>query len=289
MNILITAMAFLLILAAVSFGHLKQVVSLTWEGQIYRHHDDLLWEETHKVLNEHAYDAFRALVPNENGEKNSKTCTRFLHIQKLFKDPPSGEDNPVPSLKICKDTHALLQSLIVVLYQNTPFYQETLEAYPDAVSELLKKLLTKGQERHKKNLFPFKAKKSLANIDLEDPVLQNFFYHMLKGSSEEMDPGDEVHYPSLLDFLSLESRDAVLNVYLAPPPLLLALFGDQDTVNEVVIARDKYYDDLMKYPSEKKKSEKELMRNEFEQNFVSRIPKTIDPKTCDFNISGTKP
>ncbi|MBS0623837.1 MAG: hypothetical protein JSS62_04365 [Verrucomicrobia bacterium] len=98
-------------------------------------------------------------------------------------------------------------------------------AIPNAEQEILKALIA-----HKHQAQNFEYPDDLASLDLENPVLQEIFYQMLKGNFA----------PSLLNFITYESpatpNQRKLNLLFAPSELLQVLFPDNFQQVEYLVA-----------------------------------------------------
>lgn len=165
----------------------------------------------------------------------------------------------------------ITKKLIDYLYRNQPFFQQFIQRRPDIVDELLASLIIADDLPKEEKI---KKPADLANLNLGDPLLNSFFYYILKGSpltekeeekeiqesqkgfilkesageaeDEGGDPNKKQYYispkgyHSLLDYIHVD--DAIkIRVYLASEPLLMAIFDHPSTVNAIITMRNELY------------------------------------------------
>lgn len=211
-------------------------------------------------------------------------------------------------------TYMILKKLIYYLYANKQFFQELEKTRPGFVDEIIQKM-----REIVANLPDNKIKyaKDLGNFNFNDEQLNYVTYKMFNGvsvptsaplnsassqsmlqqdqpiledDSETVAPPDanEYHsepgYASLLDFLMFNKKNTKIKVALAGKPLLMAIFDDPNTVNEIIQMRKNIRRELIgKRVSSAQASES------FKNAFLNRRNPSISENILDFNIATTKP
>lgn len=133
---------------------------------------------------------------------------------------------------------------------------------------------------------PFVKVTDLALISLrDDPSIPNFkhnvYYHILRGGRGEFINGHLCRLVALGKYINLNTCPAeILNVYLAPRPLLQALFQNESIVNEVISYRAGLWHTLR----DKKCIDKRILEEQFRQKFLPYIPASIEAKYIGFRI-----
>lgn len=177
----------------------------------------------------------------------------------------------------------LFKNLMTILYNKESFFQDFLKQYPNALDDLIHQLpeavsnLPENQSINKP--------KDLANLNLGNKALNEFFYKMLKGSLflyETKKGIKEEGFPPLTDFLSLK-KGKKLRVYLLPKPLLELLFS-QDTVEEIVQARNYLYREVISNHSTPNEAS-----TRFKAMFEGAVNQNIPQSYIDFSVSKTNP
>jgi hypothetical protein len=219
-------------------------------------------------------------LSDEEPAKKSKVekCTPHLHIGELFTD-----DNLNITDGKGKACFTLLKNLMISMYGNENFYLEAKEEVPDFEDRFLINLYERTKDREKK----VTRVKALATIELDDELQNYVRYKIFNGNKSryDKDSADEVGYYPLLQFTSITKRKTLLSLWLAPKPLLMALFQNPDVVQEVIEARRDIYNDLRK---DKNQSAVTTKENELRLRFSSSIH-DIDTQFIDFKVSRTRP
>lgn len=118
------------------------------------------------------------------------------------------------------------------LYHQTTFYTPTLGK--ELLEALRKRATGRKNEKDKKKTV-YQAE-DLASVDLEDPLLQEKLYKVLKGSEVE---GHSGGYPSLCDFLIVHKNKSLINLYLARYELIEVLY-DAETAQYIMDHRKEW-------------------------------------------------
>jgi hypothetical protein len=155
-------------------------------------------------------------------------------LQKKFRD-----ENPEKYKQIRQITIDLIQ----VLYGHTKFYKKMDQKRPDFVSELLDAIEASTVQMHENSI---KTIQDASKIKLEDPVLQEVYYRMLKGtigkeeSKKELNKelmNSEKAYMPLLTFFNYEDVNSKIKLGLASREILLAIYGNSDLVQKLIDMR----------------------------------------------------
>ena len=216
--------------------------------------------------------------------RNGHRLTSKLHVRSLF----SNDD---PAQKPTQEY--IFRNLLKVLYgsvplciprgDNDPYVQQIFDEVRNKAIELGPKL-------------PMHKAQYLANIELGAPnssASQFALFLILKGGKGEVFPGAPCVVHSLLDYLNMSRRETCVNVYLAPAPLLKALFENDDVVAQICQQRQEIYRKTHKKESPalaaKDNDLLNALSDEFKAQFGSSLPREVDPQFIEFRVSRTKP
>ena len=86
------------------------------------------------------------------------------------------------------------------------------------------------------------------------------------------------------DFISL-NPNLKIRVFLAPPTLLKAIYGDEHHVNKIIETRNELYAEVMK----KEGKDPNLATKEFENTFKGRLTSFDEETLLDYTVSKTDP
>ena len=200
----------------------------------------------------------------------------------------------------------LLIRLIATLYEEKTFFQDVGMKEQD-IEALMKLFFDKAKILAGNT--PIKNKLDLANVIVENSMYEEVIYKILKGNNPiKKKWGDTKlespeNYDSLLEYVNLQKRETLMSVYLAPRPLLLALFQDPAVVEEIIKEREVIYGKLNSKKGDAKLNSvstqdtttpaapapAELYSEEFQRMFAQKLPHDMDPTLIDFAVSKTKP
>lgn len=245
------------------------------------------YEETHITKKE----------VQEEKEKREQKATSRLSFYPFTKKKPTAKD------KRSADQVVMIgKELIKVLYQDQKFYKDLQETRPDFLNDLFQAIQKAIQELPDTQGISKPA--DLANLDLNDPELNEVFYKILKGNKDETIEKRETEkvvqqddldaedfesfdtndgYLSLLDYINMSTKTKI-KIYLASRPLLMALFGDTATVNEIISLRKALFKEIKAKRLDAKDASKI-----FEKNFANRLSLVLDTDFLDFSVSKTDP
>lgn len=207
---------------------------------------------------------------NERQSASSKLSFRLLIDKKEREAYPDKLD----------PHRTLAKRLIAVLYGNQPFYKKLEEKRPAFVDEIFDRIMLETENQIKE----------LANIEFADLELNEAFTNMLKGQEAKAAEKDKQivrgneGYPPLINFITLQPKKLVIRVYLASEPLLMAIYGNHDAVNEILTTRNRLYHEV--------KVRKAMTVQEAQEEltglcgrFATDIPKSM----LNFSVSNTNP
>lgn len=217
-----------------------------------------------------------------------RRLTSKLHILALF----SNEDQAQKPTQ-----EYLFRNLLKILYGSVPICTSRGDNDP-YVQQIFDEVRTKALELGPK--FAMHKAQYLANIELSGPhknANQFSLFLMLRGGKGEVFPGAPCIIHSLLNYISMNRRETCVNVYLAPAPLLLAIFGNADLVAQICQRRQEMCKKaneedkkaIAPLPGEKQEDILDMLSDEFKAQFESYLPSEIDPRYIEFRVSRTTP
>jgi hypothetical protein len=295
MYLLPITIVFLVLFSIFSSSELSKIKDSSLYVMIQAKEEERIFAKEQEGQREKARDKFTALCPPEQNIQNPQEGprrtlhrenpedlkrSRTLDVRALFTKQQEGVES---STKVTSSKE-LLKNLIRELYANTNFFQEAKKKRPHLEEELIESLQNGAKSLSENNLL--KTEKDLANIRLKDESLQEVLYKILKGHEAKEGTGtlDELSYPSLLDFLTFDSRHTLIGIWLTKKPLLLALFQNAKVVDDLCQERERVYQSLRQ--NEMKKEELEAgLKN----RLLNSLPQNIDSALIDFKISTTRP
>ncbi len=309
MNILLFTTAMVLLLASLTYARLEMYRNLSLlQGEFNRY----MMTSERSAINEQAETWYATSVASkragqgqQKGKKQALSRLSFIVFVDSKKQGAYTEEYA--------QLVALAKRLFAVLYENQSFYEEAKQKNPNIDSELLNSLLL-AEKLPKEQKISRAA--DLANLNLENPDLNDLFYKMLQGTmspdqlpsatpplaecqlegyygeedDEGIEPGkaEEVKSPqgyySLLDFITLQDA-AKVRVYLASKPLLMAIFGDMGVVNSIIQERCSLYNNVVNGTITSDQAMESLR-----SRFLSQAQgQGFDEKILDFTVTKTNP
>jgi len=300
MNILIFVISLMMMLALLTYGRLDMYRSfIVTQGEFERYMSN--HERRAMLAGANQWYDWTALSTKNGGKKNSspKDASPYLNLYWLV-HPEARAINPT----LDPIYRELLKKVIYIVFGNQDFFKNDLDKNPNLVDDLIQAIENAGNQlaQEKKGL---KTIDELENLDLNNLHLQDAYYHLIKGyhiakthpnpsislgNSEEEDEEEEPLQEyvkqddeiSLLQFVDLNPNKIKIRVYLAPKEILLALFGDVHTVDEIMQTRIGLFHQLKSEENNKNSSE------QFKQKFASRAI-NIPENMLDFTVTGTNP
>lgn len=284
MNILLFVMSILMLLVMITYGRIE---SFKNDAFIQAQFEDYMENSERVYINETAIKHYRdtsatRLEKSEKAERKKSKASAKLSFN-LFIDKEQRAENP-----LSLETHIhVAERLIELLYGDQLFYKELLAKRPNFVAEILSALIRESENSPK-----ISKAEELATIDLKDPELNDAFTRMLKGAYEEPPKGKKEKRPyrldsgyySLLDFITVVPNKLKLRVYLASKQLLLAVYGNQLLVNDILRVRYQLYRDVIKNNMNADQASKE-----FKSLFGNLALPYVPADFLDFSVSKTNP
>lgn len=303
MHILLTTYGLLVIFALFCLAQWRSAVDLSYIDAAARENFAICRQEVLELVSDNAQDSYKSLRPaddendeeaddeepivkvdslNEPPEEPEKKGRRtsFLHIDALF----LGEESNIFEGQ-GKASFTLLKALITELYSGQDFFERAKQEIPDLEERFILNLMEKVKDLQEEETLS--SAKELASLNLDDYLQSYVRYKMFTGNkfrkkkAKAEDPG---YYP-LIEFVSLRKNASILSLWLAPKPLLMALFQNEDVVKEVIAARHEIYNELKK---DKNKSSVDTKESELKRRFSIYI-RGIDSQFIDFKVSRTLP
>lgn len=224
----------------------------------------------------------------ESGRVEAQSTLNF----RAFIDKTAREKSP----DHFQAQYAIIKRLIEQLYYHQPFFIQAQQMRGDIVDQLLEAMMEKSQEPQYQDKIT--QVKHLANIDLENPELQNILIEMLKGynqAAEILTCGSKskrakkiIHtYPSLQDFLNVQKAQP-LRLWLAPKEILLAIFDDESFVESMMKSRMEIYRKLKKFQNQELKLQRQVASQDFKALFLGKIPPNTE-QLLNFQATTTAP
>lgn len=175
MNILPLILALVLMLSVLTVERLEKFKN---QSIVHREYQIFLKESERVVFNDRERRLF-----NQSYQRSHRQLTfRYLY------DKQAREREP----NVAKQYRMLIGELMKILYGQADFFKEFENKRPHFLEEMLT-AIEKASETAPKKLI--RRTKDLARLDLDDPELQNAFYHMLKGTISR-DQLEEMTNPS---------------------------------------------------------------------------------------------
>jgi hypothetical protein len=200
------------------------------------------------------------------------------------------------------ETHiTIAKNLMNFLYGDQKFFNEMLEKRPEFLDEIFASLMQMTAQHANKEKLNTKKLKEIATVDLGDPELNKAFTKMLQGTVEKVEDAgaDDENlesastetlfkpkrgYYSLLDFITIQRNKLRIRVFLASPQLLMAIYGNSATVQDILNMRNRLYKQLIN-----KEISPELGKEEFQSLFQNIQLPEVPVEMLDFGISKTDP
>ncbi len=273
-------MAMLMLMSLMTYSKFNEYrIQATLQHQF----DNYMQYQERNYFNDRSVDKYNEThVRKKNGSKE-KGKTRNSSLSKL----PIGVLLDRSQQSVGTDKYdmvrLLFKDLIIKTYGQYDFLAQALKEKPDSIDELIVRF-PEAVENLPNNQKISKPK-DLADIDLDNSLLNETLYKLLKGSQFLYDSKEglvEEGYPPLTDFITI-SKGTKIRVYLAPSELLNILF-DPNTVDEIIRAREFFY--LEVYNDR-------LDANEATERFQTMFEGAINSNTSldflDFTVSKTDP
>ena len=293
MNVIPIVFSILMLMAIMTYAQLQNFVMRNVVRAEYVCHIANRSRDNVNTLQQDMYDNNH--TPGEKREI-SKAADAVSKINlRIFETDHSAEN------QIYYEAHnEIAKRLIRILYSDRSFFREMEEKRPGVVDELWREV-KRGLQKNKEQGKGIKSAKHLANLQLDDPELEIFLANLLKKVqtpeslsydclSKGTKPKKAVYYPNLIDYLSAQTASMKpYRLWLAKPPLLLAIFQDQNVVEDIILERDRLYKELKAAGEDDRKRMRPDIKLNLEYLFKSRIPSNYPDRIINFEASLTKP
>lgn len=302
MNILIFVISLVMLLSLMTYGRLDMYRNfMITQGEFERY----IVKEERNAINSGAEQWYKwtNIANKKRTQKSSASSEGVPYISIYSLTNPKNDPIEISQEQVQKE---LLKRLIHILFSSRTEFQESLNKNPNAVDDLIQaiEMAASKLSQEKKSL---KNISELLKLDLENPQLQDLYYWIMKGykvpiaedatgspfieENSDTDSDDDANESageylhqrgtiSLLDFITLNNKNKI-RVFLAPPQILFAIFGDPYTVDDVVKTRQEMYQQMQNNGDSKTLSE------QFKEKFFTRA--NIPDSALDFSVSTTNP
>lgn len=312
MNVLMYVMTMLMLLASLTYARLESFRALAGLEASFNYYMASIERIPLDLLNNNMYDQI-IIRSNSSGERLSpNSASPRLSLYVLLKK--EGRDKNQVAYQQIRE---LTKQLMITLYANQEPFQELITKQPTVLNEILDEIVTAADKNEELKI---KNATVLSKLEFMNKELHYYFYLMLHGlpkvienktptahrsedffidsPASEANPGtdDEViakemseeasslaGYDSLIDYLTVKNTTKV-RVFLASKTLLMAIYGSEDIVESILLARQKLYRQVKNNPKEK-----EQASEQFRVNFSQQGNASIYSEILDFSVTGTDP
>lgn len=282
MNVLVTVIAYLMLLTMLTFLRIEEYRQfMGFKQQFVERFEQRAGNSYFKRAKEQ-YDRMTVSRGGTKKESEAKDASSAKIPMQFFVDRKKGAEDP----ELTRQYRSLMKRLMMQQYAAEPFFISAVEERPGLLDDLMVKIEESAAQLPMKERI--KKPQELANLDLQDPLLNEVLYKMLRGNvtREERRRGVKGGYLSLTDFLS-GGKETKIRVYLAPREILLALFEEPDLVEEIVQMRLQIWKQLN--GMKEGKNGKEAVSEQFRQFIESRSPMGVNPRMVSYGVSKTDP
>lgn len=313
MNVLIFVMTMLMLLSLMTYARFESYRNSQAFQIIFKHY---MQEEERGYINLQAEKTYKSITVTEKEGKAAAKIDASPRIGiGLFFDKKRDSKT-----KEWEQTKILFKNLVRVLYEKQPFYTQIEQERPSFIDDLIKAIThsVDNVATEKKLSSPT----DLANLKLDDPLLDKVLYKMLHGafyksvitntpeptkallnneksdeveaetSIDDDDQSTEIAefkspegYYSLLDFVTSSSKPKI-RVYLASKEVLQTIFPDPATVDAIIEERQRLYRQAI---SDSEGNDTKQLDETFKNQFQRMKDPTIDDETLNFSVSKTNP
>lgn len=288
MNIITFVMTLLIIVGILTYARVESFKNTMMVETLFEKYMDT---QERKFLNDKNKSFYKNTIASQKDKKKDEQENAIPADSKLnFRLFINKEERKRKESEFLQ-YYLIARNLIYYLYHETKFYQEAQELVPDLAGQVLDGLILASEELSKEQIPS--CPKDFATITIRNPVVNEVFYKMLKGTKvkDKKKDGENTWahflpkegYLSLLDFISSKDKPTI-RIFLASPQLLMAIFGDEKTVNEILDVRKKLYKRL----SNDNNLKPEELQPELEI-FKNRVDPGISSAMLNFKISKTNP
>lgn len=247
MNLLVFVTVILMVLTSMSYGSLKVYFMQTLAQEAWMHYMEAHEECAYSVVINKIYDA----LPKKKGEKPPEKDSTGKPIEdpkeqsQAVKNKNYIDASPWINFKVLTGAAELSQNesdlykevfkrLLNNIYGDKKFFIQALEERPAIVDELIEFLHSKKDDIKKAQQF--------GNLKVSDSELKEFFYMITRYTPEESKKSACAEV-SIMDYISDTSKIKI-SVYRTPRRILLALFGKEEVVDQIIKDREQLFKDV---------------------------------------------
>lgn len=292
MNVLPIVFSVLMLLAIMTYSQLQTFLIRRSVRQEYVCFVENQSRNHLNALQEHLYES------HKTEGKSQKQWERINAVSKINLKSFLSERTNSGSLRYQEAQNGIIRRLIEILYADRPFFQEFEKKRPDIVNELWQDVVRQLRQLDLKGK-GIKKEKYLSNIELDNPELNLLLAHMLKRIQTPESISSEcgskkankvTYYPNLIDFLTVEPQEEKpYRLWLLPRPLLLAIYQDEATVDEIIQVRNQFHKELKEASKDQRPDMRKELSQQFEQKFRSRLPSDMPPGMINYEASLSDP
>lgn len=295
MSLLIQTTVLIMVIALITYSRLDMFIPRkALEHEIVNYMSNVERNWMNRAAWEY-YDSLHPIKKNTSSKEGkpepqpSTNATGYISLRPLFENSSAEVEN----------TKNVLKNLLTVLYAKQPFVINAIdkEGYSDPstlFSELIDAIILEGKNR------PPEDRISSVDqfIQMDLGPLQPIFANIINGCSctqeeapapkameDEENEGEGTqdavprNYCSLFSFANLQPYKK-LSVYLAPEETLMALYGNPQTVEDILQARTQANREYKRNPTPEVQAALERFK---------AVPAAVDAQFLDFNVTNTDP
>jgi len=282
MNVLLFISTILLLMSMITYGRIQSYVgTMLVQGGLrqgmtelercyYNNKIELLYRTTavHSSDPDQETNEMGQITLPQTDENSDSTANKLINFRWLIEVQDQNAE-----LKM-----QLIKNLITVLYEKEPFFQEMLKEKPDALNEILHHL-SNASARVGRIGAPHKLIK-LKFEDSNDESLWEFFTVLLRDIPQYKDKG--CSFVSLLQYLT-NRRSEKIRIYLAPKPILMAIFNNEEVVERLIKRRNEIFKEVKKQNAQQIQETARTFQETFAGEAIKFLP------LLDFSVSKTDP
>jgi hypothetical protein len=315
--VLLTTYGLLLVFALFSFAQWKNAEAFLFTDQLaqnrfFRFREDATLVISENALSRYRKDPARKVKPDQSddigGEKGKETPdsledheedktnnarrSTMLNIYPLLCEDISLLDGKG------KSCFALFKSLLQVLYEGEVFFDNLKKDIPDLEERFISTCIDIARRR-KEDEKPLSSASQLLILDLSgEPQLEEARFGMMRGEKrrgKKTPPARDLDHYMLQEFITInKSQQHIMSIWLAPHPLLLAAFGDEAVVEEIMRTRHEMYKELRNdrrnnQANDQKTTLSSLKQADLQNRYKDLLVSGISAEYIDFGVSLTNP
>lgn len=289
MNILLYVITVIMLLTLTTYLRLENLISVYG---VKKELASYLKNESKDQVNDAAADWYNLVAFSKENGGNQTTPSRSPANRKIswngFLNPEIADQTP----ETWEAFKAISKSLMYELFKDDPEFKDMYARDPHILDVLLEKITESNRQLHPEKRIV--KVQNLPNLDLQNPELNQLLYLMILGYpkpkqvgleqsgspeniEDEASKASERHQISLLNFITEKSAPQI-RIFLASKPVLYAIYGDQNIVEDIIETR------LSLYRRALQKEDVEGLKQEFE-----RFRQGPYGPYLDFTITKTNP